>query len=68
MNIPTVWAERRIDDSTVSYTSDTTFNGTKTVTATRTQVAGVDTIIWDDGDAVPHFLHERASRALKITA
>lgn len=66
MNTPTVWAEKRINDHTVSYISDTTFNGTNTLTATRTQVAGVDTVVWDDEDAVPHFLHERAARTLNI--
>lgn len=67
MNIPTVWAEKRINDSTVSYISDTTFNGTKQVTATLESAAGGPKIIWDDEDAVPHFLHERAERALGLT-
>lgn len=67
MNIPTVFSERRIDDTTVSYHADSTFNGTKTLTARLEHAAGGAHIVWDDEDAVPHFLRERAEVTLGLT-
>lgn len=67
MNIPTIWSETKLDDTTVRYTSDHASTGPQTFTATLEHAAGGPKIIWDDDDTVPLFLHDRAERALGLT-
>ena len=66
MNIPTVWAEEKLGDNTVRYTSDHAASGPLVFTATLEHAAGGPRIIWIDEDDVPSFLHERAERALGL--
>jgi hypothetical protein len=62
MNNPTRWAETRIDENSVRYTSEHTYNGNIVVTATREN----DTIRWDNPDDVPVFIAEQAARTLGV--
>jgi hypothetical protein len=60
MNIPTRWEESRINDQSVRFTSEHTFNGPIVVTATLED----GTVVWDKPDDVPVFIAERASALL----
>jgi len=68
MNIPTVWEEQKLGDGSVRYISEHAARGPIVVTATKVAAAGGEKIVWDDEDNVPVFLHERANRALGISA
>lgn len=68
MNIPVIWSEQKLSDSSVRYVSDSAAAGPQTFTASLEHAAGGPRIIWDDEDGVPLFLIERAERALGINA
>jgi hypothetical protein len=60
MNIATQWREERIDDRTIRFVQDHTFNGTVVVTATKTD----DGIVWENQDDASFAIIERAEAAL----
>jgi hypothetical protein len=68
MNTPTLWSEKKIDDSTVQYVSEHTSRGPIVVTATKVSAGGGEKIVWDDENDVPLFLNDRAAAALGLNA
>jgi hypothetical protein len=67
MNTPTLWSEKKINESTVQYISEHTTRGPIIVTATKVAAGGGEKILWDDENDVPVFLHDRAAKALGLT-
>jgi hypothetical protein len=67
MNTPTLWSEKKINESTVQYISEHTTRGPIIVTATKVAAGGGEKILWDDENDVPVFLHDRAAQALGLT-
>jgi hypothetical protein len=60
MNIPNRWQESRLEDGSVRFTSEHTFNGPIVVTARLDD----GKVVWDNPNDVPHFINERANALL----